>query len=390
MKKKFVSVLLAAMTLAFATGCASDDPEGQTEESPVILSEEEPGTEPETVSEPETESESEAVPEQMAGPQDSAREKLEECFALIGKDDAAAAELLGGGKENIAGDGVTKVGRIYSLELFGEEVEAGSLYDENNCVYSVTMQLQNPDASVYAEQLKAIYGEPEAADDAPSESGSTWQSWNIGGIQLKLWQGYGLTSLEIARMPEAGGEAAIDTDALFTGWLPQGVEQIKAETEPNELLRQAIVDYYEIPEEYWEQTKYYYNYVDLNGDGTEEIFAVVMGSYTSGSGGNSALWCREHEGEMEIMQAFTLVNTPVIVTKDALNGQEYGARGLIMQRSGGGAEAEIVQLTCSDGVYTNVADAPVIEDIEDIQGTAILCNNLIEDAESGNYLTLAE
>lgn len=36
------------------------------------------------------------------------------------------------------------------------------------------------------------------------------------------------------------------------------------------------------------------------------------------------------------------------------------------------------------------ADASVIEDIEDIQGTAIICNNLIEDMESGNFLTLAD
>lgn len=61
-----------------------------------------------------------------------------------------------------------------------------------------------------------------------------------------------------------------------------------------------------------------------------------------------------------------------------------------MQRSGGGAETEIVQLTCSDGVYTNVADAPVLENIEDIQGTAIICNNLLSDMESGNFLTLAD
>lgn len=200
----------------------------------------------------------------------------------------------------------------------------------------------------------------------------------------------GEDSLEITEQPEITEEEAFDTDALFTGWLPQGVEQIKAETQPNELLRQAIIDYYEIPEEFWEQTRYYYNYVDLNGDGAEEIFAVIIGSYTSGSGGDSALWCREYEGEMKIMQAFTLVNTPVIVTEEALNGREYGAKGLIMQRRGGGAETEIVQLSCSDGVYTNVADAPVIENPDEIQGTAIICNNLIEDMESGNFLTLAE
>lgn len=377
MLKRVMSALFVFLFLISATGCGADEPTQQAQEPPAIEQE-------------ETETEPAVIADQTDEPQDGTEEKLKECFALIGKDDTAAAELLGGGQENIAADGVTKIGRIYSAELFGEEVEIGTLYDENDCVYAVTMQLKNPDASVYAKQLEEIYGEAAAADDTPSETGSTWKKWNIDGIELCLYQGYELSTLEITGTQEAGGEAADDTEALFTGWLPQGVEQVLSETEPYELLRQAIIDYYEIPEEFWEQTKYYYNYVDLNGDGTEEIFAVVMGSYTSGTGGDSALWCREYEGEMKIMQAFTLVNTPVIVTKEALNGREYGARGLILRRMGGGVETEIVQLTCSDGVYTDVADAPALDNIKDVQGTAIICNNLIKDMENGNLLTLAD
>lgn len=379
MKKKFVSVLLTSMLFASAAGCASNSPAPQTEEAPIIIQEE---------NTMDIEPLSTDNPEQTATLQDDTKGNLEECFTLIGKDDTEAAKLLGGGKENIAGDGVTKVGRIYSVKLFGEETEAGSLYDENNCVYMITMQLKNPDASVYAKQLKALYGEPERSD-TPSEAGSTWESWNIGDIQLRLYQGYELVSLEIMKIPEMNEADNFDTGSLFTGWLPQGVEQVMAETKPNELLRQTIIDYYEIPEEYWEQTKYYYNYVDLNGDGTDEIFAVIMGSYTSGTGGDSALWCREYEGKIQIYQAFTLVNTPVIVTKEAVNGEEYGAKALIMQRRGE-TEPEIVQLICTDGVYTNVADAQILEELNGIEGTAIICNNLIEDMENGSYLTLAE
>lgn len=184
-------------------------------------------------------------------------------------------------------------------------------------------------------------------------------------------------------------EEEFDTDMLFTGWLPKGVIPLKSETEPNELLQRTISDYYEIPEEYWGETKYYYNYVDLNGDGAEEIFAVVLGSFVSGTGGSSALWCQEYEGNMTILQAFTLVNTPIIITKDAANGQQYGARDLYLQRSGG-TETEIVKLTCKDGAYTNVADAETVESIEEIEGTAIIANNIIEDMENGNFLTLAD
>lgn len=194
---------------------------------------------------------------------------------------------------------------------------------------------------------------------------------------------------EASGTDNAEDEYVYDTDSLFTGWLPTGIEQIMSETSPNELLRQTIIDYYEIPEEFWVETRYYYNYVDLDDDGTDEIFAVISGSYTSGSGGDSALWCRENNGKMQINQAFTLVNSPVIVTKEASNG----AKPLIMQRWGGGADPEIVQLTYKDGKYGNVSDAEVLDaakGIEGIKGTAIICNNLIKDMENGEGLTLAE
>lgn len=224
MKKKLVSVLFTAMLSSCITGCASNAPAQQTEENPVIMEE---GEQRETNKEPAAEPEP-AVSEQMDEPQEGTKDKLEECFALIGKDDAAAAGFLGGGKENIAGDGVTKVGRIYAIELFGEEIEAGALYDENNCVYLVTMQLKNPDASVYAKQLEEIYGNPDAADDIPSETGSTWQSWDIGDVRLRLYQEYELSALEITKIPKTSGQNVSDTGSMFTGWLPQGVEQVMA------------------------------------------------------------------------------------------------------------------------------------------------------------------
>lgn len=178
-------------------------------------------------------------------------------------------------------------------------------------------------------------------------------------------------------------------DSPFTSWLPQGIEQVMSETAPNEDLKQLIIDYYEIPEDYWEETRYYYNYVDLDEDGADEIFAVIIGDYTSGTGGDSALWCSAEGGKLKIRQAFTLVSTPVIITKEAANDGASEAKGLIMQRRGE-AEPEIVQLTCKDGIYTNVTDALVFENLDGVEGTAILCNDLIEDMENGTCLTLAD
>ena len=61
-------------------------------------------------------------------PSDATAENLSECLALLGKDDEAAKDALGGGEENIAGDGETLIGRIYSVELFGEQTEPSTAY----------------------------------------------------------------------------------------------------------------------------------------------------------------------------------------------------------------------------------------------------------------------
>ena len=129
----------------------------------------------------------------------------------------------------------------------------------------------------------------------------------------------------------------------------------------------------------------YYNYEDLNGDGSNEIFAVAVGPYTSGSGGDSGMWLIPYAG-MTVSQSFTLIRTPIIVSDTTTNG----AHEPILQRSGGGAETEYVRLVCSDGVYSNPADAEVVEDLAAVTGKAIISNDLTVDMQSGDYLTLAD
>ena len=58
-----------------------------------------------------------------------------------------------------------------------------------------------------------------------------------------------------------------------------------------------------------------------------------------------------------------------------------------MQRSGV-SERETIELVANDGVYTNVADAEIVDGLDQVEGTAIICNNMIKDLESKNYLTL--
>lgn len=228
-----------------------------------------------------------------------------------------------------------------------------------------------------------------------------WNVWLLAGFMATAVSGCGISGQQKEAVDNASGSMDVrkmeqSTDTLeigdetesgnqFTAWLPSDVRQVMAETEPLPELAKAIVEKYEIPEEYWEQTKYYYNYVDLNDDGRDEIFAVVMGPYTSGSGGDSGLWLLPY-ADMEVSQTFTLVQTPIIISDTMTNG----VHELIFQRSGGGAETEYVRLVCEDGAYSNPADAEVVKDISAVTGKSILCNDLIADAQSNNYLTLAD
>ncbi|GKT35699.1 hypothetical protein ADUPG1_003036, partial [Aduncisulcus paluster] len=138
------------------------------------------------------------------------------------------------------------------------------------------------------------------------------------------------------------------------------------------------------PEDYWARTKYYYNYVDLNADGHNEIFVVVMGPYTSGSGGSSAMIVYPVENNLYINQQFTLVQTPVIIS----DTMTKGAKEIIMFRSGGGAEATYVKLIANDAEYQNVNDGTPIDSLDGITGRAIISNDILKDMENGTYLTI--
>ena len=97
------------------------------------------------------------------------------------------------------------------------------------------------------------------------------------------------------------------------------------------------------------------------------------------------MWLIPYTG-MTVSQSFTLIRTPIIVSDTTTNG----AHEPILQRSGGGAETEYVRLVCSDGVYSNPADAEVVEDLAAVTGKAIISNDLTVDMQSGDYLTLAD
>lgn len=157
--------------------------------------------------------------------------------------------------------------------------------------------------------------------------------------------------------------------------LPEGITGIKAETEKYADLEKLLIEYFEIPEEYWELSSYYYNYVDLNEDGNDEIFVVVNGLYTSGTGGSSALWVEKADGKLRVNQDFTLVNTPIVIS-DKITNQVHE---LIIPYHGGGAENQYKILTYKEGSYTSINNGESVDTLEGITGKAIIANDLITE-----------
>lgn len=183
-----------------------------------------------------------------------------------------------------------------------------------------------------------------------------------GKNNIRRHQESGLTALELTRKTN---HHFYDTES----WIPAAVQKQYAETSPCPELEKAIAGYYDIPEEERSSTYYVYNKVDLNGDSTDEIFAVITGPYTSGTGGDSAVWGLLYKGKFQIYQSFTLIRTPIIITKDATNGLPNGARSIIVRQSGGGAPAELIQYVSHDGEYV----PEPCDSLDKVKGTAILC-----------------
>lgn len=161
--------------------------------------------------------------------------------------------------------------------------------------------------------------------------------------------------------------------------LPKGIQGEKAETQRLEELRKLIISYYEIPKDYHESTKYYYNRVDLDDDGEEELFVIVMGPYTSGSGGSNALWVTNNGGALHVKQDFTIVNTPIVVSDKVTNG----VRDLIVPFYGGGAQSQYSILEFQGDGYPRVSYGKMSKDLEGITGNAIIANDLAAEMDKG-------
>lgn len=153
------------------------------------------------------------------------------------------------------------------------------------------------------------------------------------------------------------------------------VEYKSSETQRDEDLEESIIGYLDYNKDEDGKLVYYYNNIDLNGDGNDEIFTYLIGTAVSGSGGSTALII---DGEnYDVISNFTLVQNPVLISENKTNGWN----DIIMQVSGGGAESSYVKMQFDGDNYpSNPSLAPELDESSAVIGTAILSNSVsIED-----------
>ena len=66
------------------------------------------------------------------------------------------------------------------------------------------------------------------------------------------------------------------------------VEVVYSEDEAYPALAAFLKEYYQIPDEYCSETRYYYNYTDLNEDGEQDICGCDRGIYRTAIGRSGA------------------------------------------------------------------------------------------------------
>ncbi len=133
-----------------------------------------------------------------------------------------------------------------------------------------------------------------------------------------------------------GTEAAAETEHTSQLQLGSAVEVPESfdghpvEAEAHQELEKAIGDYFELSEDAYASVRYHYNYVDLNGDGKNEILTFVSGAKEEGDGKTALLWLDEADKELlskgSVRQVFQQTGMPVYIS----NHMTEGYRDLIL------------------------------------------------------------
>lgn len=157
------------------------------------------------------------------------------------------------------------------------------------------------------------------------------------------------------------------------------VKYVNSELSPDSKLESAILmimpdyskQFIDNPDH---QVRYYYNRVDLNGDGNPETLVFLTGSYACGTGGCDLLVFRSTKEGYKLVSNLALAHNPVIVSRR----KTCGWSDIILYVSGGGiVHGHFVVLRFDRQKYPdNPSVEPAIKSSA-IAGTAFIADKIL-------------
>lgn len=113
---------------------------------------------------------------------------------------------------------------------------------------------------------------------------------------------------------------------------PEILRKVVFEKKRDTRLEAAIIRSTGVNEVDDKSTRYYYNFVDLNGDRKSEVLVYIFGGYFCGTGGCDAYLFREAKQGYKLVTHFEPVRNPIIVSQNKTKGWN----DLIFFNRGGG------------------------------------------------------
>lgn len=164
-----------------------------------------------------------------------------------------------------------------------------------------------------------------------------------------------------------------------------------SETVAYPALESEIIDELDYENNDMTSTRYYYNYVDLNDDGIDEIVVQLNGEYSTTKDGDTLLIVEQERNDdnnnneddgFDVKEKFTTFANPVIISDHKTNGYKDL---IFMNTDGTYSKVEYGK----DG-YKKMRDAVKLTNIDDVTGVALLCNDVAADNENNTGLFFSE
>lgn len=155
-----------------------------------------------------------------------------------------------------------------------------------------------------------------------------------------------------------------------------------SETVAYPLLESEIIDELDYEKQDMTKTRYYYNYVDLDGDNIDEIIVQLNGQYNTTKDGDTVVIVKQEntgndkddDDGFDIIAQYTAFTNPVIVSDNTTKGY----RDLIFMNPDGTYK----KVVYGKGGYQKMSEAKTLRNIDDVTGVALLCNDVASDTKN--------